>query len=114
MLYGSDKWNIKERDATRIRAVVVKYGRKTAGYTWADYKKKKTQTAKEINVTTVLDKIQEYRGKLLKHMNRMPRNKLLRIITNYRPKGRRNQGDPLKRLLDVWERNRSACGPTAC
>jgi len=23
-------------------------------------------------------------------------------------------GRPLKRLLDVWDRNRSTCGPTLC
>jgi hypothetical protein len=32
--------------------------RKIAGYTWTDYKTY-TETAKEINITIVLDKIQE-------------------------------------------------------
>jgi hypothetical protein len=33
---------------------------KTAGYTWTDYTTN-TELAKEINITPVLDKIQEYR-----------------------------------------------------
>jgi len=32
---------------------------------------------------------------------------------NYTPKGSRNQERTLKRLVDVWERNRSTKGPTA-
>jgi hypothetical protein len=51
-----------------------------------------------LNITPVLDKIQEYKRK--------PRNRLQRIIKkNYRSKGRRNQGRPLKRLLDVRDRS---------
>jgi hypothetical protein len=36
LLYGSETWTIKARDARRI-AVEMKYMR-TAGYTWTDYK----------------------------------------------------------------------------
>ena len=36
------------------------------------------------------------------HTNRMPRNRLPRILKkNYRPTGRRNQGRPLQGLLDA-------------
>jgi hypothetical protein len=48
------------RDARRITATEMKYMRKTAGYTWTDYKRKR-EVAKELNITPVLDKIQEYR-----------------------------------------------------
>jgi hypothetical protein len=34
--------------------------RKTAGFTWTDYKTNK-EIAKELNITPVLDKIQDYR-----------------------------------------------------
>ena len=37
LLYGSETWTIKARDARRITAAEMKYMR-TAGYTWADYK----------------------------------------------------------------------------
>jgi hypothetical protein len=36
LLYGSEKWIIKARDARRITAAEMKYMRKTAGYIWAD------------------------------------------------------------------------------
>jgi len=32
-------------------------------------------------------------------------------MKNYTPKGTRNQGTPLKRLLDVWDQNASTSGP---
>jgi hypothetical protein len=38
LLYGSETWTIKARDARRITAGEIKYIRTAAGYTWADYK----------------------------------------------------------------------------
>ena len=38
LLYGSETWNIKARDARRITAAEMKYMRRTAGYMWTDYK----------------------------------------------------------------------------
>jgi hypothetical protein len=53
-----------------------------------------TEIANELNVTAVLDKIQEYRRNWLQHVNRIPCNRLLRIQNYCRPAGRRNQGRP--------------------
>jgi hypothetical protein len=36
--------------------------------------------AKELNITPVLDKIQEYKKNWIQHVNRMPRNRLPRLI----------------------------------
>jgi len=38
LLYGSETWTIKTRDPRRITAVEMKYMKRTAGYTWTDYK----------------------------------------------------------------------------
>jgi hypothetical protein len=51
---------IKARDARRISAAEMKYMRRTAGYTWTDYKTN-TQIAKELNITPILDKLLEYK-----------------------------------------------------
>jgi hypothetical protein len=37
LLYGSETWTIKARDARRITAAEIKYMR-TAGYNWTDFK----------------------------------------------------------------------------
>ena len=74
--------------------------RRTAGYTWTDYKTN-SHIAKELEITPVLDKLLEYKRNWIKHVNRMPRDRLPRIMKNYSPTGRRNRGRPLKRLLDT-------------
>jgi hypothetical protein len=48
-----------------------------------------------------IDKLQDYKRKWTQHVNRIPHNRLPRLIKNYTPKGKRNQGRPLNRLQDV-------------
>ena len=50
LLYGSETWTIKARDARRITAAEMKYMRRTAGYTWTHYKTN-TQITKELKIT---------------------------------------------------------------
>jgi hypothetical protein len=38
LLYGSETWTVKARDARRITAAEMKYLRATTGYTRTDYK----------------------------------------------------------------------------
>jgi hypothetical protein len=99
LLYGSETWTVKARDARRITAAEMKYMR-TAGYTSTDYKTN-TQIAKELKITRILDKLLEYKRNWIQHVNRMPRNRLPRVMKHYFPTCRRNYGRPLKRLLDT-------------
>jgi hypothetical protein len=96
LLFGS----IKASDARRITAAEMKYVRRTAGYTWTDCKTN-AQIAKELNVTPVLDKLLEYKRNWIQHVNRMPRNRLPRVMKHYSPTGRRNRVRTLKRFLDT-------------
>jgi len=111
LLYDSETWTIKARDARRITAAEMKYMRRTAGYTWADYKTN-TQITKELKITPILDKLLEYKRNWIQHVNRMPRNRLPRVMKHYSPTGERNHGRPLKRLLDTSDQNGSTSGPT--
>jgi hypothetical protein len=80
LLYGSENWTIKGRDERRITTPELKYMyKKKAGYTWADYKTN-TETAKELNVTLIFDKVQEYRRNWFQHIYRIPCYVLLWII----------------------------------
>jgi len=58
LLYSSETWTIKARDARTITAAETKYIRRTAGYTWTDYKTN-GQIAKELKITPILDKLLE-------------------------------------------------------
>jgi len=100
LLYGSETWTVKARDGRRITAAEMKYMKRTARYTWTDYKTN-AQIAKELKITPILDKLLEYERGWIQHVNRMPRNRVPRVMKHYSPTGRRNHGRPLKRLLDM-------------
>ena len=89
----------------------MKYMRRTAGYIWTDYKTN-AQIAKELKITPILDKLLEYKSNWIQHVNRMPRNRLPRVMKLYSPTDRRNHGRPLNRLLDTWDQNGSTSGPS--
>jgi len=99
LLYGSETWTIKASDARRITAAAMKYMRRTAGYTWTDYKTN-AQIANEL-IIPILGKLLEYKRNWIQHVNRMPRNRLPRVMKHYSTTGRRNHGRHLKRLLDT-------------
>jgi hypothetical protein len=63
LLYDSEIWTIKVRDAGRITAAEMKYMRRTARYTWIDYKTN-TQITKELKITPILKKITGIQEKL--------------------------------------------------
>jgi len=89
----------------------MKYVRRIAGCTGTDYKTNK-QITKELKITPILDKLMEYKRKWIQYVNRMPRNRLPRLMKHYSPTGRRNHGRSLKRLLDTWDWNGSTSGPS--
>ena len=93
LLYGSETWTIRASDARRITAAEMKYMRRTARHTWTDYKTS-AQIAKELKITSILDKLMEYKRSWIQHVNRMPRNRLTRVMIYYSPTGRRNHGRP--------------------
>ena len=57
----------------------MKYVRRTAGHTWIDYKSN-TQITKELKITQILDKLLEYKRNWIQHVNRMPHNRLPRLM----------------------------------
>jgi hypothetical protein len=59
-----------------------------------------------------LDSLLEYKRNWIQHINRIPPNRLPRVMKHYSPTGRRNHGRLLKRFLDTWDRNGSTSGPT--
>jgi len=64
-------------------------------------RKTNAQIAKELKITPNLDKLLEYKISWIKHVNRIPRNRLARVMKYYSPNGKRNHGRSLKRLLDT-------------
>jgi len=63
LLYGSETWTIKASDARRITAAEMKYLRRTAGYTWTDYRTN-AQIAEELKITSIFGQITGIQEKL--------------------------------------------------
>jgi hypothetical protein len=99
-LYGIETWTITAKDTRRITAADMKYMKRTAEYSWTYYKTN-TQIEKKKKIAPILDKLLEYKRNWIQHVNRIPHNRLPRIMKQYSPTGRRNHGIPLKRLLDA-------------
>jgi hypothetical protein len=72
-----------------------------AGYTWTDYKTN-TQITKELKITPILDKLPEYKRNWIQHINRMPSNRLYRVMKHYSPTGRRNSGYVTPERVNKW------------
>ena len=109
MQLGSEIWTVKARDARRMIAAKMKYKRRTAGYSWTDYKTN-TQITKELKITPILDKLLEYKGNWIQHVNRLPRNRLPRVTKHSSPTGRRNHGRPFEFHPDsTWRRSSKTC-----
>jgi hypothetical protein len=70
----------------------MKHLRRTAGYIWTVCKTN-TQIARELKITTILDKLLEYKRNWIQHVNRIPRNRLPRVMKHFSPNGRRTMAD---------------------
>jgi len=93
-LYGSDNW-ILASHRRRIEAAEMKLLRPLAGYTLYDHKTNDS-IRRELQITCILDKIDEYRLNWLLDLQRMPQNGIPLKSYHYRPQGRRI-GRPKKR-----------------
>ena len=80
-----------------------------AKHTWRGYKHNEDILPK-LKINQVVKKTQNDRKKSAQQVQRMDRDRLPSLIMTYQPRGKRNQGRTLKRLLDCYrDRNRSPC-----
>ena len=95
-LYGSENWTLTVSQRRRIEAAEMKLLRPLAGFTLYDHKAN-DYIRRELQITGILDKIDEYRRNWFQHLQRMPQNRILFKSYYYRPQGRRTIGRPKKR-----------------
>jgi hypothetical protein len=63
--------------------------------------KRNLKILEEMRVEQFEEKIRRWKSNRLRHVTRMNKNRMLKIMLNYRPNGRRRFGRPLKRLSDA-------------
>ena len=94
-LYGSENWTLTSSQRRRIEAAEMKLLRPLAGCSLHDHKTNDS-IRREIKITGILDKIDEYRLNWHLHLQRMPHNRILLKSYHYGPQGRRTIGRPKK------------------
>jgi len=94
-LYGSENWNLRPLQRRRIEAAEMKLLRPLAGYTLYDHKTN-DYIRRELRITGILDKLDEYKRNWFSHVQRMPQNRISLKSYHYRPQGRRTIGRPKK------------------
>ena len=94
-LYGSENWTLTALQRRRIEAAEMKLLRPLACYTLYDHKTN-DYISREPRITSILDKIDEYRRNWLSHLQRMPQNRIPLKSYHYRSQGRRTIGRPKK------------------
>ncbi|KAJ4431553.1 hypothetical protein ANN_20152 [Periplaneta americana] len=76
--------------------------RRTAGYTLLD-RKRNEEILEQLEVESVEEKISRYKFNWLDHVRRMENSRIPKIMMQYKPRGHRRPGRPLRRLLDGAE-----------
>jgi hypothetical protein len=83
-LYGSENWTLTTSQRRRIEAAEMKLLRPLAGYTLYDHKIN-DYICRELQITGILDKVDEYRRNWSQHLQRMPQNRIPLKSYYYRP-----------------------------
>ena len=94
-LNGSENWTLTASQRGRTEVAEMKLLRPLAGYTFYDHKTNDS-IRRELQITCILDKIDEYRLNWHLHLQRMPQNRIRLKSYHYRPQGRRTIGGPKK------------------
>jgi len=89
-------WTLTALQRRRTEAAEMKLLRPLADYTLYDHKTNDC-LRRELRITGILDKIDEYRRNWLSRLQRMPQNGINLKSYDYRPQGRRTIGRPKKR-----------------
>jgi len=106
-LYGYRTWAIREQYKSSVTSVQIQFMRRTAKYTWQDYKTNEGILS-ELKINPVMKKIKNYGNKLVQHFRRMEKDRPPHSNMKYQPCGKRSKERPLKRLLECeWDRSRS-------
>lgn len=97
--YGSETWTITKENQRRLQSAEMKFLRAIGGYTRMD-RKRNTDIRNELAIFNLCERIEEYRGYWLQHLERMDETRITNQMFRYKPRGKRNVGRPKKRWAD--------------
>jgi len=76
-----------EDDKSGIMLIEMKFVRRTAKYTWQDYKTNE-DILSELRINPVVKKLHTYRNKWIQHVQQMDRGRLPHLIMKFQPCGK--------------------------
>jgi hypothetical protein len=96
LLYGSETWVTTKRDMTRLEAAEMRFLRSVKGYTRLD-KIRSEVLRKELEISGIQHARHKYKQNWINHLERMDNTRLPKHALNYKPRGKRDRGSPMKR-----------------
>lgn len=80
---------MEARDETRITETEIKFMRRTAKFTWMDYKRNEDML-QELKTETILNNTLKYKADWFKDVDILKRGRILKLLKSYQPHGLRN------------------------
>jgi hypothetical protein len=94
--FGSEAWVLKKREKQHLEEPQKKFLRHLLGIAKLD-KENNQCIWEKFEVQNIVKEIKQYQQKWLQHIHRTDTNRIPKQELRYRPKGRRNIGQPRKR-----------------
>jgi hypothetical protein len=91
-----------KKDKKLLASVEMIFFRIIVGYALSDHKRHE-DILEELKAEPGDEKLRRHKSHWLRHVTRMNSSRMLKIMLNYRPNGRRRLGRPFKRILDKAE-----------
>jgi hypothetical protein len=101
LLYSSECWTLTKIQKSRLEAAEMRFLRSVAGYRLIDHKRNEV-IREELQIIDINSRIKDYQIKWLQHLERMEQNRIPKLLLNYKPRGRRDQGRPCRRWREQF------------
>jgi hypothetical protein len=101
LLYGSECWTLTKRQKSRLEAAEMRFLRSVKGFRSIDHKRNE-DIREELQILGINSRIKDYQIKWLQHLERMEQNIIPKLLLNYKPSGRRDQGRPCRRWREQF------------
>jgi hypothetical protein len=101
LLYGSDCWTLTKRQKRKLEAAEIRFLRSVAGYRLIDHRRNE-DIREELQIIDINSGIKDYQIKWFQHFERMEQNRITKLLLNYKPRGRRDQGRPCRRWREQF------------
>jgi hypothetical protein len=101
LLYGSECWTLTKRQKSRLEAAEMRFLRSMVGYLLIDHRRNE-DIREELQIIDINSRIKNYQIKWFQSLDRMEQNRIPKLLLNYEPRGRRDQGRPCRRWREQF------------